>query len=157
MNLLVGLGIVDHVLVGVGLGVDAGLGALDGESEGVHDDDGVAVGLALHEAHNLDGAAGARVDHHLQQSQGGDPHALEEVRVVAPRLLLLELVLQSLVVEEYRVRLAPYAVLRLPPLLRYLGIHSFFYSPIRSLAHHNPLLNLNSQRRREVNWVKIFA
>ena len=32
-----------------------GLGALDGEREGVHDDDGVA----LDEAHDLDGAAGA--------------------------------------------------------------------------------------------------
>jgi len=65
-NLFVGLGIIDHVLVRIGLSIDARFRAFDGESEGVHHDDGVGVGLALHEAHDLDGAAGARVDDHLE-------------------------------------------------------------------------------------------
>lgn len=76
--LLVCLGVVNHVLVGVvGLRINAGLSALDGEGKGVHDNDGVAVGLPLHEAHDLDVAAGAGVDHHLEKGQRRDLHPPE--------------------------------------------------------------------------------
>ena len=108
------------------MGVDAGLGAFNGECEGVHDDDGVAVDLALHEAHDLDGAAGARVDDHLEEGECGDLHALEEVGVVGPGLVALVLALRRLVVVEDRVVRARRGclhrddvVLQLPCLLRY--------------------------------------
>ncbi len=103
-DLLVDGGVLDHILVGVGLGVDPGLGALDGEREGVHDDDGVALALALHEAHDLDSAAGAGVDDHLEEREGGDLGAAEGVGVVRPGLLLLHPRLRRLVVAVDRVQ-----------------------------------------------------
>ena len=42
------LEILDHVLVGILLGVHSGLSSLDGKAKGVGDDDGVSVGVALH-------------------------------------------------------------------------------------------------------------
>lgn len=106
-HLLVGLGVLNHVLVGVGLRINAGLGALDGKGEGVHDDDGIAIGLPLHQAHHLNGAAGASVHHHFQQRKRRDLHPTEVVRVLRPRLLLLELGQHRLIVVVDRVRIRP--------------------------------------------------
>lgn len=50
-HLLRGLNVLNHILIRLISGIDPGLGALNGEGKGVHDDEGVAVDLALHEAH----------------------------------------------------------------------------------------------------------
>lgn len=97
---MVGLGIIDHVFIGIGLRINPSFGALNREGKSVHYDNGVAVGLPLHESHDLNGAAGASVNHHLEEREGGDLDALEVVRVVGPGLLLLALGLRRLVVEE---------------------------------------------------------
>lgn len=55
------LDVLDHELVGLVGGVDARLGADDGERKGVEDDERVAVELALHEPHDLVLPARARV------------------------------------------------------------------------------------------------
>jgi hypothetical protein len=56
----------DHVLVGLGLGVDAGLCSLHGQGEAVEDDKGaVGLGAALEEAHHLDLTTGAGVHGHF--------------------------------------------------------------------------------------------
>lgn len=60
------LDVLNHELVGLVGGVDARLGADDGEREGVHDDESVAVELALHEPHDLVLSAGSCV-HDLQK------------------------------------------------------------------------------------------
>lgn len=77
--------VLDEVLVGFALGVDAGLGALDGEAEGVGDDEGRAVDVALHDAHDLERAAGAGVHDHFDEGHGGDADGFEVVRVGHPR------------------------------------------------------------------------
>lgn len=99
-NLLVSLRIINHILVGIGLGIDTSLGAFNGQSEGVHDDDGIAVGLALHETHDFDSATRASMDNHLEKGKGGNLNALEVVGVVNPRLASLEFGLGGLVVVE---------------------------------------------------------
>lgn len=48
------LHVLNHVLVTFNLSIHSGLSALDGQGEGVHDDDGVSGNLALHHAHDLD-------------------------------------------------------------------------------------------------------
>ena len=60
-----------------------GAGSRTKEYEGIHDDHGVALNLALHEAHDLDGAAGASVHDHLEDRERGDPGAVEVVQVAA--------------------------------------------------------------------------
>lgn len=102
-DLLVGLGIVHHVLIGIGLSINPSLSPFNRQSKSVHDDNGVPVRLALHEAHDLDGPTGTGVYDHLQEREGGDLDALEVVGVVGPGLLLLELGLRRLVVVEYGV------------------------------------------------------
>lgn len=103
-NLFVGLRIIDHIFISIGLSINPGFSTFNGQSKGVHDNDGVAVGFALHKAHDLDGPTGSRVDDHLEEGECGDLHALEVVRVIDPGLLLLELGLRPFVVEENRVR-----------------------------------------------------
>ena len=80
------LEVLDLVLVRLGAGVDPRFRAFDGQAEGVGDDEGVAGDLALHQAHDLDGAAGARVHDHFEQGDGGDADVLEVVGVFAPGL-----------------------------------------------------------------------
>lgn len=105
-HLLVGLRVLHHVLVCVSLGIDAGLRALHWKRKGIHDDEGVAVSLPLHQAHDLDGSARAGVHYHLQQRKCGDLHAAEVVGILRPGFLLLELGLRRLVVEVDRVRIS---------------------------------------------------
>lgn len=53
---------------------------LAGLRVGGHDDEGVALDLALHEAHDLGGAPRAGVDGHLEERERGDLGAAEVVR-----------------------------------------------------------------------------
>lgn len=155
-HLLVDGRVLNHVLVGIGLGIDPCLGALDGEREGVHDDDGVALALALHEAHDLDVAAGAGVDDHLEQRERGDLGAAEVVRVVGPGLLLLRPRLHRVVVavdRVHRVRVRGRrrdVVLQLPRLPRDRrrrgGLHRAAVRAVRRRGGQNPR---DSERRRK--------
>lgn len=105
-HLLVGLRVLHHVLVCVSLGIDAGLRALHWKRKGIHDYESIAFSLPLHQAHDLDGSAGAGVHYHLQQCKCGDLHATEVVGILPPGFLLLELGLRRLVVEVDRVRIS---------------------------------------------------
>jgi hypothetical protein len=59
----------DHVAVRFLRGVDSSLGTLNGQSEGVHDDEGSIDDLALKQAHDLVDAAGSSMDD-LWRAQG---------------------------------------------------------------------------------------
>ncbi len=76
--------VLDEILVGVLLRVDAGLGAFDGEPERVRHHDRRAVHVALHETHHLERAARPGVHDHLDQRHGADAHRLEVVGVPSP-------------------------------------------------------------------------
>lgn len=52
-RLLTALDVLHHVLVRLGGSVDAGLGTLDRECEGIHDDYRVPYDLSLHETHDF--------------------------------------------------------------------------------------------------------
>lgn len=71
-NLLVGLGVFDHVLIGISLGIHSRLSALDKESKSIHHNEGIAINLALHEAHHLNGAPGARAWTTILRSANAD-------------------------------------------------------------------------------------
>lgn len=62
------LEVADHVLIGLHLRVDSRLGTLDGQGERIHNDHGIAVDLALHQAHHFELAARPSV-HHLHRSK----------------------------------------------------------------------------------------
>ena len=95
------LEILDHVLVGILLGVHSGLSSLDGKAKGVGDDDGVAVSVALHQTHDFDGATGTSVHDHFYESNGADANVFEVVGIFPPRLGLVGglLVIGGVVVE----------------------------------------------------------
>ena len=78
------LEILDHVLIGIFLGVDSSLGALDGETEGIGDDDGVGVGVSLHQTHDFDGTAGTSMHDHFDESDGTNADVFKVVRILSP-------------------------------------------------------------------------
>lgn len=69
------LDVFHHVLVRLGGSIDTGLGPLDGECKGIHDDYRVSYNLSLHETHDFVWDARSRVN----DLCGGS------VRVAAPR------------------------------------------------------------------------
>jgi hypothetical protein len=61
-NLLVSILEIDHVLHRCVSGVDTGFGTLDGQGEGIHDDERSILDLADHQAHDLVLPSGSGVD-----------------------------------------------------------------------------------------------
>ena len=80
------LEILDHVLVGIALGIHSSLSAFDRETEGISDYDGVSINVSLHQPHDFYGTPGAGMHNHLNEGHGADPYMLEMMGIFFPRL-----------------------------------------------------------------------